>query len=258
LNATFSTNHDTICINSIDKVIEVEIDWIEISNDNLFYLDQVFELYDQSFPLEVREPHEIFLQSLKYATKAFPNNFRFLVGLSGEALVSFATGHYLAEVNTGFVVYVATNPLLRTYGIGTKTLLKIEEILNKDAVLAGNLSLRAMILETESPNCVENVIEREVCQKRNRFFQKNGYEQCLELEYVQPPLHNDDKSIPLNLFMKVQQQKDYLNKEEVKNLILAIYHEKYYIVNNIDKEILIRCLYEIGINRRDSRWKLKK
>jgi hypothetical protein len=237
--------------------MEVEISWKEISNDNLFYLDQVFELYDQSFPLEVREPHNIFLQSLKYATKAYPNNFRLLVGLSGKALVSFATGHYLADVNTGFVVYIATNPLFRTNGIGTKTLLKIEEILNKDAVLAGNSSLRAMILETESPNWAETVIDREECLKRNGFFQKNGYKQYLEMEYVQPPLHNDDKSIPLNLFMKVK-EKDYLNKEEVRNIIHTIYQEKYYIVNNIDNEILIRCLNEIGINRRDSRWKLKK
>jgi hypothetical protein len=237
--------------------MEVEISWKEISNDNLFYLDQVFELYDQSFPLEVREPHNIFLQSLKYATKAYPNNFRLLVGLSGKALVSFATGHYLADVNTGFVVYIATNPLFRTNGIGTKTLLKIEEILNKDAVLAGNSSLRAMILETESPNWAETVIDREECLKRNGFFQKNGYKQYLEMEYVQPPLHNDDKSIPLNLFMKVK-EKDYLNNEEVRNIIHTIYQEKYYIVNNIDNEILIRCLNEIGINRRDSRWKLKK
>ncbi|CAG9608720.1 hypothetical protein NEOCIP111885_02437 [Pseudoneobacillus rhizosphaerae] len=235
----------------------MEISWKEISNDNLFYLDQVFELYDQSFPLEVREPHDIFLQSLKYATKAYPNNFRLLVGLSGKALVSFATGHYLADVNTGFVVYIATNPLFRTNGIGTKTLLKIEEILNKDAVLAGNSSLRAMILETESPNWAETVIDREECLKRNGFFRKNGYKQYLEMEYVQPPLHNDDKSIPLNLFMKVK-EKDYLNKEEVRNIIHTIYYEKYYIVNNIDKELLIRCLNEIGINRRDSRWKLKK
>lgn len=237
--------------------MEVEISWKEISNDNLFYLDQVFELYDQSFPLEVREPHDIFLQSLKYATKAYPNNFRLLVGLSGKALVSFATGHYLADVNTGFVVYIATNPLFRTNGIGTKTLLKIEEILNKDAVLAGNSSLRAMILETESPNWADTEIEREECLKRNGFFQKNGYKQYLEVEYVQPPLHNDDKSIPLNLFMKIK-EKNFQNKEEVRNIIYTIYHEKYYIVNNIDNEILIRCLNEIGINRRDNRWKLKK
>jgi hypothetical protein len=237
--------------------MEVEISWKEISNDNLFYLDQVFELYDKSFPLEVREPHEIFLKSLQYASTAFPNNFRFLVGLEGEKLVSFATAHYLADANTGFVVYIATNPMFKSNGIGTQTLLKIEECLNKDATLAGNSSLSAMILETESPNWAENVIEREECLKRNGFFQKNGYKQYLEMEYVQPPLHNDDKSIPLNLFMKVQEE-EYLNKEEVRNIIHAIYHEKYYIVNNIDKEILIRCLYEIGINRRDRRWKLKK
>lgn len=247
MNATFSTNHATICINSLNKVMEVEINWIEISNDNLFYLDQVFELYDKSFPLEVREPHDIFLQSLQYATTAYPNNFRLIVGLESEVLVSFATGHYLADVNTGFVVYIVTNPQFRSKGTGTQALLKMEELLNKDATLVGNSTLRAMILETESPEWAVNEIEREECLKRNGFFQKNGYKHYIEMEYVQPPLHNDDKSIPLNLFMKVQQN-DHLIKEEVRSIIHAIYHEKYYIVNKIDQEILNRCLKEIGIS----------
>jgi GNAT superfamily N-acetyltransferase len=227
--------------------MEVEINWIEISDDNLFYLDKVFELYDQSFPIEVREPHDIFLHSLHYATTAYPNNFRFLVGLDGEELVSFATGHYLADVNTGFVVYIVTNPRFRSNGIGRQTLLKIEELFHKDAVLAGNLSLRAMILETELPELAENVEVREECLKRNKFFQKNGYKPYIEMEYVQPPLHNDDKSIPLNLFIKVQQTVQ-LDKKEVRDIIHAIYHEKYYIVNTINQKILIRCLNEIGIS----------
>jgi hypothetical protein len=235
------------CINSMYKVIEVEINWIEISDDNLYYLDKVFELYDQSFPLEVREPHDVFLQSLQYATKAYPNNFHLLIGLDGEELVSFATGHYLAAVNTGYVVYIVTNPLLRCKGTGTKTLLKIEELLNIDATLAGNSSLKAMILETESLDNAVDVVEREECIKRNRFFQKNKYNQYLEWEYVQPPLHNDDKSIPLNLLMKIPHNVQ-LSKEEVRNIIHSIYHEKYYIVNKIDQEILIRCLNEIGIS----------
>jgi hypothetical protein len=235
------------CINSMYKVIEVGINWIEISDDNLYYLEKVFELYDQSFPLEVREPHDVFLQSLQYGTKAYPNNFHLLIGLDGEELVSFATGHYLAAVNTGFVVYIVTNPLFRGKGTGTKTLLKIEELLNIDASLAGNSSLKAMILETESLINAVDVVEREECLKRNRFFQKNNYNQYLEWEYVQPPLHNDDKSIPLNLLMKVQHNVE-LSKKEVRNIIHSIYHEKYYIVNKIDQEILIRCLGEIGIS----------
>jgi hypothetical protein len=235
------------CLNSMDKVIEVEINWIEISGDNLYYLDKVFELYDQSFPLEVREPHDVFLQSLQYATKDYPNNFHLLIGVDGEEIVSFATGHYLAAVNTGFVVYIVTNPLFRSKGTGTKTLLKIEELLNIDATIAGNSSLKAMILETESLDNAVDAVEREECLKRNRFFQKNNFTQYLEWEYVQPPLHNDDKSIPLNLLIKVRHNVQ-LSKEEVKNIIHSIYHEKYYIVNKIDQEILIRCLNEIGIS----------
>jgi GNAT superfamily N-acetyltransferase len=246
MNATFSTNHATIYMNFTIKVIYVEIRWKEILIENLFYLDKVLEIYDKSFPLEVREPHQIFIQSLQYATTAYPNNFRFMIGLDGERIVSFATGHYLADVNTGFVVYIATNPLFRSKGIGRQTLLEMEELLNKDAYLAGNSSLMAIILETESPAQAKTIIEREECLSRNRFFQKNGYKLNLEWEYVQPPLHNDDKCIPLNLFMKVP-QKVHLNKEDVMKIILAIYYEKYYKVNQINKEVLTRSLSEMGM-----------
>ncbi|MGM0878478.1 MAG: hypothetical protein ACQEWV_28220 [Bacillota bacterium] len=68
------------------------IKWVEITEENLFNLEMVIELYDQSFPIEVREPHNIFLRSLQYAKNRRPNNYHFLIGIEGDQLVSFATG----------------------------------------------------------------------------------------------------------------------------------------------------------------------
>lgn len=36
------------------------IRWDEITDDYLINLDMVLKLYDQAFPIEVREPHDIF------------------------------------------------------------------------------------------------------------------------------------------------------------------------------------------------------
>lgn len=60
------------------------IKWDEITHDNLTHFEKVLKLYDQAFPIEVRESHDIFLNSLQYARNRKPNNFRFLIGFEGE------------------------------------------------------------------------------------------------------------------------------------------------------------------------------
>ncbi|MBQ6449040.1 GNAT family N-acetyltransferase [Cytobacillus oceanisediminis] len=219
------------------------IRWEEITYDNLTNIEKVFEIYDEAFPIEVREPQDIFYQSLDYAKTRLPNGFRFLVGYEGEQLVSFATGHYFAEANIGFIVYIATNPLIRSKGLGTKTLVKIEELLNEDAISAGNVSLRATILETEKQEIVHNEAEKEDCIKRNRFFERNGYKKIDEIQYIQPPLNNGDSNVPLNLFIN----KNDVSKEEIIKYIQIIYKEKYCFVNRIDKQVLKSCLEMMGI-----------
>ncbi|MFK9090953.1 GNAT family N-acetyltransferase [Bacillus salipaludis] len=215
------------------------IKWDEITFDNVSNLEKALKIFDQVFPVEVRESHDIFLKSIQYAKRNKPNNFRFLIGFEGEKMVSFATGHYLADVNVGFIVYIFTDPVVRSKGLGTKTLLKLEELLNKDAFLAGYTSLKAVILETET--------EKQDCIKRNKFFERNNYKQYKNIDYLQPPLHFGASNIPLNIFIKNMQPNE-INDEEISNAIRSIFREKYYIVNEIDKDILKLCLKTMGIN----------
>ncbi|MGM0878477.1 MAG: hypothetical protein ACQEWV_28215 [Bacillota bacterium] len=93
---------------------------------------------------------------------------------------------YFADVNSGFIVYIVTNPLIQSNGLGSKTLVKLEGLLNKDAISAGNLSLRAIFLETETQDMVHTEEEKEDCIKRNRFFDRNDYEKYEEIIYRQP------------------------------------------------------------------------
>ncbi|MBU7592372.1 GNAT family N-acetyltransferase [Metabacillus halosaccharovorans] len=226
------------------------IKWVELTENHLFYFETAMKLYDQAFPIEVREPQEVFLRSLRLAKSKKLNNFHFLIGLECDQLVSFATGHYFANVNTGFIVYIVTNPHVRSNGLGTKTLLKIEELLNKDSISAGKSSLRGIILETETQEMVHTEKEKEDCIKRNRFFLRNNYEKYDEINYLQPALHDEVEEIPLNLFIK-NLHKTKLSKEEVKEIIYAIYKEKYSLVNEIDKNVLNHCLKKMEIENVD-------
>lgn len=224
-----------------------EIKWTEITNSDQGNLEKVLKIYDQALPIELREPHDIFQKGLKYAANSFLNNFHFLVGMEDDTVVSFATAHYLAEVNAGFIVYIATNPLVRKRGIGSQTILKIEELLNKDALSAGNNSLRLSILETEIEEMVQTEVEKEDCIKRQRFFGKNNYHKFEEIDYLQPPLHGDDEGIPLHLFIKNIQGDPTLTQDEVNKIVQAMYQEKYYAVNEIDLAVLNNCLRKMKV-----------
>lgn len=223
------------------------MNWTEITNDNQKNLESVLRLYDQAFPIEVREPHDIFRKGLKYATSSFPNNFRFLVGMEDDKVVSFASAHYLAEVNAGFIVYIATNPFARGNGFGSRTLAKVEELLNQDALSAGYNSLRLSILETEIRDLVHTKEEKEDCVKRQRFFEKNNYHKREEIHYLQPPLHGGGEGIPLHLFIKNFQGESFLTQDELSKTVQAMYREKYYAVNGIDIAVLNNCMRKIKV-----------
>jgi GNAT superfamily N-acetyltransferase len=222
----------------------MNVRWEEITLNQKMNLDRVLKLYDSSFPVEVREPHDVFKRSLQYNVTNQPNRFHLLVGLDGDELLSFVTAHYLAEVNIGFIVYIATNPLIRNKGLGARTLTKMEELLKKDAETVGESRLRAVILETERKADAITKVEMEHCLKRERFFQRNGYKTLKEKHYLQPPLHKNEKSVPLNLWIKQFE----VEVKDIENLIQAIYREKYFKVNGIDESVLASCLLEMDIH----------
>ena len=221
------------------------IRWEQITYNNLTNIEQALEMYDQAFPIEVREPRSIFIESFKYPNLRAPNSYRFLVGYDGDQLVSFATGHYFADANFGFIVYIATNPNVRSKGLGSKTLSKLEELLNQDAISAGNIALKAIVLETEKMEMVHTEEEKEDCIIRSRFFERNGYTQLKEVTYLQPPLHDGESSIPLNLFINNHD----ISQQEIAEFIQAMYREKYFLVNGIDKKILKECLEKMGFEK---------
>ncbi|CAG9621550.1 GNAT family N-acetyltransferase [Sutcliffiella rhizosphaerae] len=217
--------------------------WKEIKDENSLVLEEIFKFYDNAFPIEVREPHDIFYKSIQYGRQNNLNNFRCLVGFEGKTIVSFATGHYLANVNAGFIVYIVTNPHLKSRGLGSKTLKKMEELFIEDAKLAGNTTLSEIYLETEKEEMLHTEQEKADSLRRNAFFNRNGYLLCEDVTYYQPPLNGEDQIIPLNLFVRNISP----SEQGMDSVIKAIYQEKYLSVNQIDERLLNKCLVMMGI-----------
>lgn len=220
--------------------------WHEIIDPKEEILMEIFDLYDQIFPIEVREPHAVLIKSLQTSQMDASQSFRFLVGLDQTKVVSFATAHYFSRVNSGFIVYIGTDPSYQNHGIGSQTLAKMEDWLQENALQAGYESLRSIILEAEQIEIMSSEQERIECIKRNRFFEKNGYHHASHIPYVQPPLHAKESAVPLNLLIKLVQGFD-METVELMNIIYSMYIGKYGLINQINERILHECLQIMGI-----------
>ncbi|APH05657.1 GNAT family N-acetyltransferase [Bacillus weihaiensis] len=214
------------------------IRWKLIKKEDQRLLQEFFCLYDSMFPIDVREPHEVFLRSFDL------DSFLFLVGLEDGKIISFLTAHYLADVNSGFIVYLGTVPTQRNKGLGKRTLNKIEEMLNEESRSNGYSSFRALVLETERQEAVHSDEEKADCVRRNRFFSENGFKAEEMLHYVQPPLHKGQSPIPLEFFLK---SKERITLDECKEIIKSLYREKYLLANEINSTILSDCMKDMGV-----------
>lgn len=221
--------------------------WHEIVDPQDIFLDDVFQLYDRIFPMEVREPHDVLMKSLETSQMDETQSFGFLVGLVQETVVSFATAHYFSGVNSGFIVYIGTDASYRKQGIGSLTMAKTEEWMQKKALRAGYESLRSIILEAEQMENMPTELEKVECMNRNRFFEKNGYHHASSVRYVQPPLHANESAVSLNLFVKTNQGYN-LSKSELYDVIYSMYFKKYGLLNQIQEHILHDCLQFMGIS----------
>lgn len=224
----------------------MDIKWDEITCKHHKQLTSLFKLYEAVFPKQVREPQTLFLKSLDRTNEG--SKYHLIAGIVDNQLISFAAGHYLAESNTGFIVYIATNPYVQGKGVGTNTLKKMEEYFQSDARLSGNTTLRAIVLETEKDESDTAQSSNSDFARRNRFYEKNGYAVQESIHYLQPPLQQGGQSIPLNLFAKSPQAR--LGMDELQEIIKAMYKYKYDYINGIDREILTNCLETMGITSR--------
>jgi ribosomal protein S18 acetylase RimI-like enzyme len=209
----------------------------EISEKDAKYLLQVIRLYEQTFEHEVREPFALFAKSLHLAKDAFPHAFHLLVVVAKDQVIGFVSGHYLADVNVGFVVYLAIDPSWQSHGIGAQLLASLEQKFEQDARLASYDGLSAIVLETEREDEAKSAIEVKQAHRRQHFFRRQGFDRRDDVKYHQPPLHVGDKDVPLHLWTK-NRANNPIDYAQLIAIIALIYREKYQKINGIDQKLL--------------------
>jgi GNAT superfamily N-acetyltransferase len=187
-------------------------------------------IYDGSFPPAEREPREAIVRSL--STK---------VGAAARAraagrTVGLATVHLLRQHPCVFLVYLAVAPQCRRTGIGGPLLEYAWSRGREDLRGGGCADARGLVWEVDRPAGVPPGDERTRREKRIAFFQRLGG-QVLPHPYTQPPV-DGVTAVPMHLMYRPVAGGSLPDADGVRELVSAIYFEKYAAINGIATGVL--------------------
>lgn len=193
-------------------------------------------LYESSFPSCEREPRTAILRSVG-SGRAIA-----LRAVLHEGTVGLGVAYLLKGMPFVFVGYVAVSPDVRQHGLGAELI--------DDMFAFGTLRLRrmgrecrGMVLEVEDPALAtspEALTER---LKRYRFFERQGARR-LPTPYWQPAI-DGEAAIPLSLLVIDRSPSSSLRAAEIRDLIAAMYFEKYGPINGIDSSTLMALMADL-------------
>ncbi|WP_176560366.1 GNAT family N-acetyltransferase [Brevibacillus dissolubilis] len=226
------------------------MNWQEITTTDSPLLTPALELYQRSFAEEIREPNEVLIRGIRESSRLLPTVYHFLVGLNEAGqVIALSTGYYLAEANCGFIVYLAVDPTQQSNGIGGELISQMERLFVQDAKAQGKIDPH-VILETEREADAHDQEEQVMCQRRLRFFHRQGFRMVPETGYHQPPLHSDTPAVPLHLLIRTKRNPAVFTAVELHGIVRAMYIEKYHKINGLPREMLQELDGKINIGLR--------
>lgn len=174
---------------------------IRNAHENELRLRNVQSLYESSFPeSERREWHDLVRRL------AYDQRFNMLIIEVDGAFAGFLTWWDLDKVR--YVEHFAVEPSMRGQNVGTEV---IRRFLACDIV--------PVVLEVELPSAGDEA------RRRIEFYKRNGFEECREMDYFQPPYAESLPSVPLLLMISDK------NNVNLKQLVKSIYNIVYDFSN---------------------------
>lgn len=188
-----------------------------------------WKIYEDSFPVNEREPREVILHSVEF-------NVGVAVGASSNGqTIGLATTHLLKEPPAVFLVYLALASNWRSHGIGAD-LLEFAWGTSEAKLAQQGLKARGLIWEVKSTTQECQGEELLNGHRRVSFFRRCGGETLPGL-YLQPPV-DGIAPVPMDLMFRPSAQLKTPEPGEIDRLVRAMYFEKYGFINGIPRALL--------------------
>ncbi|AJC97060.1 hypothetical protein NQ016_09375 [Staphylococcus hyicus] len=208
--------------------------WYEPALD--FYMDKLDPL--------VTEDESVFVQSLK--TEKTHHDYVFLVGIEDARVVSFATAHYEATTNTGFIVYLIAEPGEHRETYLAETLEEVEKGINRLSNQLHGRDVNFFMFESTLENPEADAKTTEDIAFRRQFLTSHGFEKQTQIPYIQPSLDRKGKPVPLDLYIKANIP---LTKDIYGTSVKSCYILKYVFANRIPRRVIYPLLIKMNLSK---------
>jgi hypothetical protein len=187
-------------------------------------------IYDENFPFSERESKEIILKTINNKCgKAYSVQFN-------NKVIGIAVVHYLINPNIIFLLFIAIKSENRHQHIGKELFNYICKDGDRWFSKKGK-RLEGCIWEIENPFIQRTEKEESNAMSTLNFYKKIGGE-ILPYSYLMPPLHSRSVVTPLLLMFKKNNIKKDINGIYIKNIIRAIYFDKYAKIDEVRIDVL--------------------
>ncbi len=131
-----------------------------------------------------------------------------------------------------YLSHIAVAKAMRSKGLGNQLL---NLLIERARTISTSPSYFAMVWEVEDPKHALNANDKTLRERRISFYQKAGAK-FLPGQFIQPPV-DGIHSIPMRLmYCPLNLDRDIYSQE--KEIMHAIYFEKYHVVNKITTDII--------------------
>ncbi len=192
-----------------------------------------WEIYDEAFPANEREPRHVILNSLRKRVGVA------VQARQGEQTIGLATVHLLRKPAAVFLVYLAIARHLRGRSLGGLLLEHAWQI-GASRLSEQGLTAIGLVWEVDITALAETGDEEHKRERRIAFFHRQGG-YILPRPYSQPPVHGI-APVPMRLMYRPAKGTGLPDPAATEALAQAIYFEKYGAVNGVTTETLDRLL----------------
>lgn len=164
-------------------------------------------LYLASFPPDERVPDQTFAKVLEpraLGRETFESQTRLVVALVGEELAGFCSFSCMIDLNAaapehyGVIYYMAVVPRLQSTGIGRFMFRAVQSIIATDA-LCRRAKPMGLMLEVERPDLAADAADRNLRERRIKFYERNECRLLKRIDYLQPSLAAGRNPLRLHL-----------------------------------------------------------
>eukprot|EP01080_Neovahlkampfia_damariscottae_P008001 gene8001-12466_t len=193
-------------------VKQQEVEMVTVTKEGEIFED-IWNIYTRSFPKEEqreKKQHIEFLGMKDYKLFGFSQNGK---------VIGFLSCWFLSD-EYFFIAHFAIHPECRASGFGTAVLQKLFSL--KDT-----LDIQNVILEVDDPEFHKN---KEICEKRIKFYKRNGLVLNESIKYSQPALNKRDKQdddFNAPKLMLMSYQKEIENPNQLKQIIFNKYYKAH-------------------------------